>query len=282
MTGRRELLLHRVATACALGAALATLGFARGFGARTQEPSPATCACGQACACAETHRADAPVVAQPAPADVVAKLFAARRAANEAAAIASLRNLTSAQAMVQSAGIIDGDADGIGEYAYFGELSGLLPIRARMGRGYGIGSEKIVPPILASSFGNVVGSTVAHNGYLFQVFLPDSTGQGVAESASGGADPERLPAPDYCEIVWCAYAWPVERGQTGERAFFVNQEGDLLACANAKRAYSGAAVVPAAEAAFAKGGKAGSIDQSLAAAKPGKVGMDGEVWAPFE
>jgi hypothetical protein len=32
--------------------------------------------------------------------------------------------------------------------------------------------------------------------------------------------------------MWCCYAWPANVHKTGNRAFFVNQEGDLLQCLN--------------------------------------------------
>ena len=38
------------------------------------------------------------------------------------------------------------------------------------------------------------------------------------------------------------YAWPVTNGQTGRRAFVINQSGDLLQSDNAVQQYSGTAV----------------------------------------
>lgn len=282
MARSRELIVHRILTGCAVLAAVAASAIPRSSGPSAQERTAAACACGAACKCAETHAA-APGHATPVrPAQVAEKTAAATRAANEASAIATLRNITSAQAQMQAVGVIDGDADGIGEYAYLGELAGTHPFRIRSGQAYAIGSEKLDPPVLPSSYGNLTGGTIERKGYLIRVFLVNAAGQAVAEHATGGPDRARMPDPERCEIVWCAYAWPLQRGETGDRAFFVNQGGDVLECGNAKRGYSGAASAPAADAAFAKGGKAGSIDQPLAAAKSDKTGMDGDVWSPVD
>ena len=57
------------------------------------------------------------------------RLAAARLSANEASAIATMRSLMSAQAQFQSAGSVDTDGDGAGEYGSFAELAGLVPLR---------------------------------------------------------------------------------------------------------------------------------------------------------
>ena len=57
------------------------------------------------------------------------KLMSARISANENAAIATLRSIASGQAQLESSCAIDTDADGGGEFGYFGELAGLSPMR---------------------------------------------------------------------------------------------------------------------------------------------------------
>ena len=54
----------------------------------------------------------------------IPNLLAARLSANETAAIATLRNIISAQAQFQQSGKADTDNDGTGEYGGFVELSG--------------------------------------------------------------------------------------------------------------------------------------------------------------
>ena len=79
-------------------------------------------------------------------------------------------------------------------------------------------------------------------------------GVGTAEAANGGS-PAGLDS-DLCETTWCAYAWPANYGNTGNRTFFVNQGGDIVATENP--AYT-AAAGPAAQAAFRVGSAANAI-----------------------
>ena len=61
----------------------------------------------------------------------IPNLLSARLSANESAAIATLRNLVSAQSELQSQGAIDQDVDGIGEYGWFSEVAGAVALRDR-------------------------------------------------------------------------------------------------------------------------------------------------------
>ncbi len=195
----------------------------------------------------------------------IPKLMSARISANENAAIATLRSIASAQAQIQSASAIDTDADGGGEYAYFGELAGVAPLRFfdPAGPGQGIGPDVLDPSILPTAFGEIQSDgndgVVERSGYYFKIFLP---GVGPAPIAGVPEDPTAnvggagaaLPGADTCEIMWCCYAWPVESGSTGNRAFFINQEGDLLQTlntgANAPVFYDGFNTVPVFDAAY--------------------------------
>jgi prepilin-type N-terminal cleavage/methylation domain-containing protein len=132
----------------------------------------------------------------------IPKLLSARLSANEAAAISTLRSISSAQAQVQSSGSIDSDADGSGEYAYFGELSGVMPLRDNVAGVAAIGANLLTPSIMSTAFGNMsqdpaaTGGIVVRSGYCFEMFLPDgnSPTAGIPElTATGGADPANLP-----------------------------------------------------------------------------------------
>jgi prepilin-type N-terminal cleavage/methylation domain-containing protein len=207
----------------------------------------------------------------------IPNLLSARLSANETAAIATLRNLASAQAQCQASGVIDGDGDGTGEYGYFGELSGAFPVRGFVGGVIAMTATQITPPVLSGAFGNVVASNVSRSGYLFRIYLPGnvSPGEGVAETAGGGAGGVfGTISSDLCETTWCAYAWPVNRGNSGNRAFFVNQQGDVLQTQNTIKLYSGTAAgfFPLADAAFAAGGTATLINQPLAITIATKLG----------
>jgi len=212
----------------------------------------------------------------------VPQILRSRLSANEEAAISTLRSLASAQAQLRASAEIDTDADGTGEYGYFGELSGATPLRISAGGrpAHGVaGQDEIAPAILSSAFGEVAGGVVERQGYRFQIWLPgamaDGRIPGVAEAATGGAEVP-LPDPDHGELLYCIYAWPIEREQTGSRCFFTNQEGSLLECPNRGAApYDGAAKTPGFSEAFTVAGDMGS---ALRIGTPG--GADETVWTP--
>ena len=180
----------------------------------------------------------------------IPNLLAARLSANETAAIATLRNIISAQAQFQQGGRADQDADGTGEYGGFIELSG---------GGAGRMASVLVPPVLSGGFRVLNGNgEVTRSGYFFRVFLPGAEGAPVVEpmagfTAASGVD------PDLAETTWCAYAHPVNYNQSGNRTFFTNQAGDVLGCE--VNTYSGTGNGPAGDAAFAVAGAiTGSVD----------------------
>jgi prepilin-type N-terminal cleavage/methylation domain-containing protein len=213
----------------------------------------------------------------------IPRLLSARLAANESAAIATLRSLSSAQAQVQSSAAIDTDADGGGEYGYFAELAGTFPMRISVAGAPAagvIGTDELTPAVLSSAFGIVdANGVVSRSGYCYQVFLPApgvAPIAGIPEAANGGAG--AMPGSDNCEILWCAYAWPITFSQSGNRAFFINQEGDLLQMNNRNVAaqYSGSAAGPAFDAAYTV---AGDMSSSIAT---GAVGIDTNTWVPVQ
>jgi len=110
---------------------------------------------------------------------------------------------------------------------------------------------------------------VSRSGYLFAMWLPDNTGDGLAEVGGGGADP--AVDPDIAETTWCCYAWPANYGNTGNRTFFVNQGGDIVTTEDT--AYSGTGNGPGSNAAFA--GAGATITGPVAT---GMTGRDGNFW----
>ncbi len=212
----------------------------------------------------------------------IPKLLSARLAANESAAIATLRSLSSAQAQLQSSAAIDSDSDGGGEYGYLAELAGTIAMRIDDGTGapaVGAATDLLNPAVLSSAFGNVdANGVVTRSGFCFSVYLPDGNtpAVGVAENAGGGMGATAT-GPNNCEIMWCAYAWPAQFGQSGNRAFFINQEGDLLQMNNRTVAtqYTGAAGGPAYSAAYT------AADMGSAIAS-GAAGVDTNTWVPVQ
>src|SRR5689334_25170878 len=100
----------------------------------------------------------------------IPNLLSARLNANESAAIATLKNISSSQAQCQASAVIDANNNGAGEYGYFGELSGSKPVRNDAAGG--VGTNLITPPVLSTAFGNVAASRVVRSGYIFQMYLP--------------------------------------------------------------------------------------------------------------
>lgn len=214
--------------------------------------------------------ADKPVVEEPVPVKQPAVAPPQRNpqrkyeiAANETSAIATLRNLVSAQAQFQASAVADENDNGVGEYGTLAEMAAGVGIR---------GDRRMNPPVLSSLFQKVVGGRVKRSGYYFRVFLPAADGSGVAENDTGGVKPGQVDA-EQSEVVWCVYAWPVLRGTTGERAFFVNQNGDVLQSTDAE--YSGKDG-PAANAAFKSGTSGITGDIAI----NGK-GVDENSWRPI-
>jgi type IV pilus assembly protein PilA len=214
----------------------------------------------------------------------IPRLLSARIAANESAAIATLRSVSTAQAQVQSSNAIDTDADGAGEFAYFAELAGTVPRRISNGvpavPAAGAAIDLLVPPILGSAFGTLTGSRVSRQGYLFQMWLPGPTAggliAGIAEDATGGKVAAPFPDPSNGQAMWCCYAWPVDRTRTGNRAFFVNQYGDLLQCLNRSgTVFTNTTSVPTFDDAYATVGSMGS------AVRVGTANAAGHIWAPM-
>jgi len=229
----------------------------------------------------------------------IPKLMSARISANENAAIATLRSIASAQAQLQSSCAIDTDADGGGEYGYFGELAGTANLRIfdPAGPGPAVDVAPLDPAILPTPFGDaiVVGTQciIERAGYYFTMYLPEATNAGdiagVTEDGAlgvGGSGGGTFPGSDNCEILWCCYAWPVEPEATGNRVFFINHEGDLLQTLNNEGGgnvalyYEGQGSIPAYDAAYDDGAGGGltGMGAALGITAQGLVPNDGNVW----
>ena len=226
----------------------------------------------------------------------IPKLISARISANENAAIATLRSIAAAQQQLQASSAIDTDADGGGEYGYFGELAGSDPVRIYGGGTPTIGADPgdiLDPTYLPVQFGNVVtdgtNGVIERQGYYFKIFLPalttgtgDTAIAGLGE-ATGGGNPGTLPDPDNAELIWCCYAWPVQTTKTGNRAFFINEQGDVMSTQNriggtgVGQVYDAFDDVPAFDAAYTEASDMGS-DPALA--QLNLTAQDGNIWTP--
>jgi hypothetical protein len=175
--------------------------------------------------------------------------------ANEATAIETLRAIATVQERFKAGAHIDTNCDGVGEYGYFAELAGTRAMRV------GSGGDPCVPfagsppddllfrPFLRSSFGSVRYSCIRYSGYVFQMWLPSTRAAGhitaVQEDNTGGKMAAPFPDPVNGAQMWCCYAWPVDYGHTGRRAFFINQRSDVLEYSNRRLApFSGFPALP--------------------------------------
>jgi len=192
----------------------------------------------------------------------IPNLLASRLNANETAAIATLRNIISAQAQFQATALADTNANGVGEYGFFGEMSGGIGVR---------GGSTIKVPTLSSAFRTATAQgVVSRSGYLFIVALPDVAGNAVTVADIGSVEPV------LAEHTWACYAWPMSYSNTGNRIFCVNQTGNIVASEDSS--YSGMAggTIPFdAAAAYALGGSTDTITGVLATAVTGR---DGNFW----
>lgn len=194
----------------------------------------------------------------------IPNLLSARLSANESAAIATLRNIISAQSQFETQAVVDTDGDGIGEYGWFTEMAGTAIPRG--------GVAVLIPPVLSSALGTLgVNAEINRSGFFFQMFLPDVNGAGLTETA-GFANPD----PNVCETAWICYAWPADRQTTGNRAFVVNQTGDVLQTNNQTAPHDGAITPPAYNAALDPAVLGGNDMRGALAI--GVAGMDTNVW----
>jgi prepilin-type N-terminal cleavage/methylation domain-containing protein len=213
----------------------------------------------------------------------IPNLLSARLNANESAAVATLRNVIAAQAQIQAQGAIDVDQDGIGEYGYFAEMAGTVNLRTAVGAP----AVSLTPPVLSGALGIVDGNGyVGKSGYYFLMYVADNTangGLGSPEAANGGNAVVAAgwtgvnDGHDNAENFWCAYAWPVSQGNSGNRCFMANQSGDLLQSSNQVNNYTSTNPVPAWNAAYNPGN---TMSDPLAIPVPGQniLGADGAVW----
>jgi prepilin-type N-terminal cleavage/methylation domain-containing protein len=198
-----------------------------------------------------------------------AKLHTNQVRNNERAAIRTLRLIAEAQARFQDAVAIDLNENGLGEFGFFGDLSGRCVLRGE--------TQQLVPPVLPSAFGNVNAySSIVRAGYLFRMYLPNAVASGLHEIPTTGGDPANVLGvyPEQAEELWCCYAWPIVYGTTGNRTFFVNQDGDVVGTKADIQQYQGSLVVPQQNAAFLCS-STGSMADGVAV---NSLGMDANRW----
>jgi prepilin-type N-terminal cleavage/methylation domain-containing protein len=203
----------------------------------------------------------------------IPNLLSARLNANETSAIATLRNITSAQSQFQASAKADVDNDGTGEFGLFRELSGASAVRTAAD-GTQTNGTVLNPPVLSGAFRTFnANSEVSRSGYLFKIFLPGALGVGVEEVPAANNFAANLDV-DLSETTWCCYSWPASYSTSGNRTFFVNQTGDITGCEVSTYSGTGDFAAANAGAAFITG----AIANITGRVAVGTRGADGNIW----
>jgi hypothetical protein len=149
----------------------------------------------------------------------VPNLQQARVETNESAAVSTLRAIHTAQQTFRSNALRDEDGDGEGEFGFLCELLA----HARPGEK----RARSATPLVSGGF-QQQGRDFQRGGYRFRVYLPAEDGSPIGEHEK----PARLQRVDgdLAESVVVVLAWPVSKGMSGHRAFYLDGEGRLFAC----------------------------------------------------
>jgi prepilin-type N-terminal cleavage/methylation domain-containing protein len=198
----------------------------------------------------------------------VPNLIAARIQANESAAIAVMRSVSTAQAQFQRSAYCDEDGDGVGEYGMFAELGGSVAVR-------GNGTKS--PTDLTATMTNVTPSgEVRKSGYIFRMYLPAALGVGTPENPGGGIGAGVLD-PDLAETHWCCYAYPMNYAQSGIRTFFANEHCELTDTDDELYTQNGCVDLLAGAAMLV-----GDVAHITGQVACGTVAADGNLWKPVQ
>jgi prepilin-type N-terminal cleavage/methylation domain-containing protein len=198
----------------------------------------------------------------------VPNLIAARIQANESAAIAVLRSVSTAQAQFQRSAYCDEDQDGLGEYGVFGELGGSVTVRG--------GGTKSPTDLTATMAQVTIDGEVRKSGYIFRMYLPAAAGVGTRENPGGGMTAGVLD-PDLAETSWCVYAYPMNYGSSGTRTFFANEHCDLTSADDELYTANGCVDLLAGAALIV-----GDIAHVTGQVANGTVAADGNIWKPVQ
>ena len=199
----------------------------------------------------------------------IPNLISARLNANETSAIANMRTVSTAQAQFQASAKADLDNDGTGEFGFFAELTGRANVRGT--------NSPINPVALSGSFsvnngGSAGWFVVSKSGYLYHIELPGAGGVGIGEDGTGASWTVSGPLDnDLCESTWVVYGKPASYGSTGNRTFFMSQQGSMTW--TDEPLYTQFLSGPIRGAAFVSGST--NITGQVAI---GTVGGDGNVW----
>jgi type II secretory pathway pseudopilin PulG len=146
-------------------------------------------------------------------------------------AIVPLRLIITAQHQFRNEAIKDRDGDGIGEFGYFTELSGALPVPC------GDSAKVAKPPFITSVFGSTSLSErgiATRNGYHYLIYLPSSGKKTCRENGKEipAIKGRALSTQEEIEInrqeqYFAVYAWPISAKDPTTAAYFINSQGEI-------------------------------------------------------
>ncbi len=196
--------------------------------------------------------------------------IAIKKGANETNAKNNLRVVAMGQGLFINQVIVDQDGDSAGEYGTLGELSGVSVSRG------GSTASALIPRTFGPSGSE---TNVTRNAYVFQMFLP-GVSSALTEGAGAITDDDVINAQE--ESFRC-YAWPATFGSTGDRAFGINQEGDVYSTSNdiSSQKYNGTTKKPGFQVAVASGATDSFTTFAGNFANNGN-GKDGGSWKPID
>ncbi|MDZ4773314.1 MAG: hypothetical protein SGI72_09295 [Planctomycetota bacterium] len=177
-------------------------------------------------------------------------LIAARTAADERAAVATLRSIAAAQQEFRAGRLLDADADLEGEFATLSELTAAIALRN--------GNSALATPLLSAELAPSEDGLVRARGFVFRVDLSNRLTRRI----------------DFDEKEFFAYAWPEFPNGSLRRAFVIDASGTVLATDNdePEQNYAGVERMPKSDASKrVKSGSSkvnGNVQRSL----------DGGVW----
>jgi len=211
----------------------------------------------------------------------IPNLLRSRTAANESTAIGTLKTIATQEAIFRQQAEVDQNGNGAGEYGLLGELAGEIALRPSTAR-------LANPAYISQQFrtgGNHGNGVAQKSGYLFKLYLSNATSGNLeavgddrslgGDTTTGGPAASAQAIPPQ-ESGFALYAWPTEFGSTGTRAFFINEIGEVYTTKMEHAKYYGTAAMPAADAAYVKGGRA--FASRISSGRT--VGNDGNRWSP--
>lgn len=201
--------------------------------------------------------------AWPAIAHLRAGRIAAAIVRNEWNVHSLLNAISGAEAQVRAAAWFDDDGDGLGGGAFLAEvIGGTVPRALPPGSMRGPIDHALLPTQVPRPDDDGVVC-----GYRVQVFLPARGGGWIAEASrwSGVAEVDE----DRAETEWICYAWPLEPGRTGARAYLIGTEGDVLSSLSAPVAMRRHGPLP---------GRTGFVPGPVAATAANRVDASGDLW----